>query len=108
MTRPPRAPAERGETLRQSIAAALRGHTLSAREISEVVRISEREVAEHLAHLERSLAAAGERLEVEPASCKACGFTFDARVGRGRPSRCPKCKSERLSAPRYRVTGTPR
>lgn len=101
MTRAPGAPAERGETVRRSIAAALRGHALSAREISEVVRIPEREVAEHLMHLERSLAAEGERLEIEPPACKACAFVFEARVGR--PSRCPRCKSERLSVPRFRI-----
>lgn len=101
MTRPPRAPSERGETVRQSIAAALRGPALSAREISEIVRIPEREVGEHLTHLARSLAAEGARLEIEPPGCKACGFVFEARVGR--PSRCPKCKSERLSAPRFRI-----
>ena len=69
MTRPP---AERGETVRASIAAALRRGALSAREISEQVRIAEREVADHLAHLERSAKAQGERLLIEPARCKAC------------------------------------
>jgi len=101
VSRAPRAPAERGETVRQSIAAALRAGTLSARDISEVVRIPEREVGEHLAHLERSLAPSGERLEIEPPVCKSCGFAFEPRVGR--PSRCPKCKGERLGTAKYRI-----
>lgn len=98
-----RPPAERGETVRASIAAALRGPALSAREISELVRIAEREVADHLAHLEKSAKAQGERLVIEPARCKACGFTFEARVRHARPSRCPECKSERLGVPRFRI-----
>ena len=100
MTRPP---AERGETVRASIAAALRRGALSARDISEQVRIAEREVADHLAHLERSAKAQGERLLIEPARCKACGFCFDARARHARPSRCPECKSERLGVPRFRI-----
>ncbi len=95
------APGERALTLRRAIALALRGRSLDAREISTEVRIPEREVAEHLAHLERSLAAHGERLVVEPPSCKRCGHQFDPRLRR--PSRCPECKGERISAPRFRV-----
>ncbi|MCC6897661.1 MAG: transcriptional regulator [Polyangiaceae bacterium] len=100
MTRPP---AERGETVRASIAAALRSGALSAREISEQVRIAEREVGDHLAHLEKSLRAQSERLVIEPAACLTCGFVFEARLRHGRPSRCPECKGERLSVPRFRI-----
>ncbi|MBK7582194.1 MAG: transcriptional regulator [Myxococcales bacterium] len=98
-------PREQTETARRAIAVALEGKTLSARELSQTVRISEHEVGEHLRHLELSLAASGRRLVVEPASCKACAFSFAERARHGRPSRCPKCKSERLAAPRFRVEG---
>lgn len=94
-------PKERGETLRQALARALRAGPRTAHELSAEVRIPEREVAAHLEHLERSLASTAERLEVEPAVCKACGYRFEERGRFGRPSRCPKCKSERLGAPRF-------
>ncbi len=58
-----------------------------------------------LRHLDKSLRAAGRRLVVEGASCPACGFSFAARQGERyrRPSRCPRCKNERLSEPRLSI-----
>jgi predicted Zn-ribbon and HTH transcriptional regulator len=89
------------QTVRQRIAEALRGEELTAREISERARVPEREVAEHLRHLEHSLKQTSERLHATAPSCIQCGFTFDAR--HRRPSRCPRCKSERLTPPRFRI-----
>ena len=42
-------------------------------------------------------------LEVEPAQCLSCGFTFEERGRFRRPSRCPQCRSERLQPPRFWV-----
>jgi predicted Zn-ribbon and HTH transcriptional regulator len=100
---PPDEPKPRAETLRQALTAALRERPQTARELSGAVRIAEREVLDHLAHLERSLAAAGEQLVIEPARCKSCGFAFEARARHGRPSRCPECRSERISTPRFSI-----
>lgn len=104
----PNAPEERGETVRQTLAAALRERPLTARELSAVAGIPEREVAAHVEHLGRSLAAHGERLLVEPAYCKSCGFRFEERSRASRPSRCPSCKSERLGAARFAIAGVSR
>jgi predicted Zn-ribbon and HTH transcriptional regulator len=93
----------RGETVRQAIREALSGASLSAHEISEVVGIKEREVAAHLASIERSAKHHGERLVVEPARCEPCGFVFQNREKLTAPSRCPKCKSERIHPPRFRL-----
>lgn len=93
------------ETPRQAIAALLRERALTTREISAEAHVAERDVAAHLDHLARSLAAAGERLVVEPAACAACGFVFEARERKRRPSRCPRCKSERIHPPRFSVAG---
>ena len=37
--------------------------------------------------------------------CLACGFTFTDRAPRRfqAPSRCPQCRSERISEPRFRI-----
>lgn len=94
-------PAERSETLRKALAAALRERALTARELSGAVSISERDVSAHLEHLERSLTKSHERLVVEPATCRTCGYVFAGRQRHSRPSRCPKCRGERLSAPRF-------
>ena len=53
------------------------------------------EIEEDLRHALRSAAAAGQRIEVIPARCKDCGFTFEAdRLVK--PGRCPSCKGSRL------------
>jgi len=97
-----RAPRERGESVRKALIGVLSGRSLSAKEISSELGIREREVAEHLEHLGRSVVAAGGKLTVEPARCASCGFELRSDRMR-RPSRCPECKSERLTAPRFRV-----
>ncbi len=91
-----RTPAERHATLRQSLEAALRDNALTARELSVLVSLPEREVAPHLEHLERSLPARGARLVSQPARCQVCDFRFEGRRRASRPSRCPECKSERI------------
>jgi predicted Zn-ribbon and HTH transcriptional regulator len=94
---------ERTRTLRQALAVALRDGPLSAHELSERVGVEERDVASHLEHLERSFKNTGQKLAVLPARCVACGFAFKDRARKGRPSRCPKCKSERIEPPRFSV-----
>jgi len=93
-------------TTRQKIIEALRGHMLTAREISQSVGIKEKEVLEHLPHIARSLAAhesAGERLSVEPSSCLECGFVFRKRDRLKTPSKCPLCNSEEITETRFGV-----
>jgi transcriptional regulator len=96
-------PAASTRTHRDAIAAELRGAPRSAREISALVSLSERDVIAHLEHLERSLAHAGEQLSVLPARCLQCQFSFDQRKRRTRPSRCPECKSERIEPARFAI-----
>ncbi len=91
-------------TLRQRIAELLRSDELTAHEISQRAGVSERDVAEHLRHLEHTFERGPERLRTLAPHCIACGFVFEARRKHARPSRCPHCKSERLSPPRFRLT----
>ena len=90
-------------TVRQRIAELLRESELTAHEISRQASVAERDVAEHLRHLEHSLLHSGERLRVLAPHCVKCDFAFDHREKHGRPSRCPRCKSERVSKARFSV-----
>jgi predicted Zn-ribbon and HTH transcriptional regulator len=101
----PSAPRRATETVRESLRRVLReaDAPLSALEISGLVGIAQREVGEHLEHLRRTQANRDERLEVVAARCLKCSFEFEAREKLGRPSRCPKCKSERIDPPRFRI-----
>lgn len=60
--------------------------------------VPRKEIDEALPHIVRSARAAGLRLVIVPARCRACDFTFDAsRLSR--PSRCPACRSTSVHEP---------
>jgi len=88
-------------TLRKKIAEALEGEYLDSQEISRLFGIKEREVLDHLQHIAKS--AHPKRLTIEPASCKQCGFVFKKRTRLNIPGRCPACKSESISPPRFTI-----
>lgn len=99
----PGEPPARQVTVRDALCEALQSETLSAREISAAVGISERDVAGHLEHLRRSVRRQGRHLQVIPASCHHCGFEFSKRTRLDRPGRCPRCRGESLSEPRFHL-----
>ncbi len=80
---------------------------LTAREIARLLNISPRDlkvVYEDLRHIARTLKRTGggrEKLEVYPPYCANCGFIFTKRERLKKPSRCPRCKSERIVPPRF-------
>ncbi len=88
-------------TLRKRIAEALEKESLDLREISHLFGIKEREALDHLVHIERS--AHPGQFTLEPASCTRCGFSFKKRSRLSTPSRCPLCKSESVSPPRFHL-----
>ncbi|MEK6742630.1 MAG: transcriptional regulator [Nitrospirota bacterium] len=94
----PRPPAEAHDTVRHLIMTELLQGPFSARDLSGLVGIPEKEVAGHLEHIRKSLHRTGRHLTVQPAECIKCGFVFDKRERLTRPSRCPVCKSESLHA----------
>lgn len=103
MQRRERLPAERSVTVREALLRHLREGPRTAHELSALVGIPERHVADHLAHVARSLRPTAERLRVEPARCLGCGFVFRKRDRLDRPSACPVCRGQRLGPPRFAV-----
>lgn len=99
----PRPPEKRDATVRQTLAEALRGGEYSAHELSRLVGIPEKTVADHLAHLAQSLPRHGERLVVTCPECLHCGYHFTGRARLTRPSRCPQCRSTHLAQPTFRI-----
>jgi predicted Zn-ribbon and HTH transcriptional regulator len=63
-------PREEYATVRQSIIALLKQRTLSAREISAEVRIPEKEVLYHLAHIREAVRKHERHLVMTPAVCR--------------------------------------
>ena len=44
-----------------------------------------------------------QRFVLEPAACSDCGFVFRDRTRFTKPSRCPTCRSEGITGPRYGI-----
>src|SRR5659263_613774 len=84
------------ETIRHQIRTLLEEGPLTAKEISSAVRRPEKEIANHLEHLRKSLHSEGRRLSQVPAECRECGFVFRKRGRLKAPSRCPVCKGEAI------------
>ena len=100
----PSIPQEKHETIRQEIISVLTGRTLSAREISAEVGISEKEVVDHLGHIRIAVRKSRERLMIIPAECKKCGFRFKKRERLNKPGKCPICRSQQIQEPRFSIS----
>ena len=93
-----------GQTVRQMILSVLVAQgPLSAKEISGLIRISEKEVYAHLAHIQKSLQQGKERLIITPACCRDCGFRFVKRERLVKPGHCPRCKGTYIEEPLFKV-----
>jgi predicted Zn-ribbon and HTH transcriptional regulator len=87
-------------TLREEIADLIRQQSRTAREISVLLGIQEKDVYQHLVHIARSAAKSGV-FHVEPARCITCGYVFRERKKLTRPGRCPRCRSQRITRPSF-------
>lgn len=96
----PFVPAPRYETVRQELIVLLGGEALTAKELSGLAGIAEKEVLEHLEHIKTALHG---RLVVTPPRCLGCGFSFQKRERLKKPGRCPVCRSERVTDPAFTV-----
>jgi hypothetical protein len=90
-------------TIRQQIIDLLEERECSALNVSQILRIREKDVYEHLTHIRKSVAAQHGKLIVVPARCLECGFVFGDRRRVTKPGRCPRCKGEHVQDPTYRV-----
>lgn len=91
-------------TLRQRIIELISGTRLSSHQLAQLLGISERQVEDHLTHVVKTLAHhRSQRFALDPSVCQDCGFIFRDRTRLTRPSRCPLCHSEGITAPRYGI-----
>ncbi len=96
-------PSAREETVRKEIIGAIERETLSAKEISGIVGISEKDVYEHLHHIQISISKKERSLVITPAECRKCGFSFKKRAKLKKPGKCPSCRSELIRAPLFSI-----
>jgi predicted Zn-ribbon and HTH transcriptional regulator len=80
------------------------GTRLSSHQLARMLGIPERQVEDHLAHVVKSLARdRTRRFVLEPSTCPDCRYVFRDRTRLTRPSRCPRCHGEGITAPRYGI-----
>jgi len=91
------------QTIRQQIIELLSQSECNAREVSQSLRISEKEVYAHLGHIAKSVISKKKKLIVTPSCCLDCGYTFADRRRFTKPGRCPRCRGEHIVEPRYRI-----
>jgi predicted Zn-ribbon and HTH transcriptional regulator len=90
-------------TLRQQIIDLLCQQAMTALDISQAVRVPEKDVFVHLAHIEKTVAGQGQKLVLIPCTCLACGYTFTGRRRLTRPGRCPRCRESRIDHPVFKI-----
>jgi len=89
-------------TTRQRIIQLLERETMTAQELSKVLKVSEKEVTGHLGHVAKSVKLP-RRLLIEPSRCQQCGFVFRNRTRFSSPSRCPECRHEGITRPEFSI-----
>jgi len=91
-------------TPRQRIIDLITGTRLSSHQLAQMLGIPERQVEEHLTHVVKTVARdRSRRFILDPATCPDCSFVFHERTKLTRPSRCPRCRGESITAPRYGI-----
>jgi predicted Zn-ribbon and HTH transcriptional regulator len=91
------------QTVRQLIIDILPEGPATAKELSARVRIPEKDVLPHLAHIRQTLHRGQQRLVMEPACCRACGFVFHKRERFRKPGCCLSCQHRFLEEPVFRI-----
>ncbi|WP_447985181.1 transcriptional regulator [Nitrospira sp. Nam74] len=92
------------QTPRQYLMQLLAGISRSSYELAVLLGLPERQIEEHLRHIVRTLAHdQTRRFILEPSICQSCHYVFRERTRLTRPSRCPRCRNEAISAPRFMI-----
>ena len=81
-------------TRRQELIDLLKGSCYSIKELAKAFRKPMNVIVDDLKHIGHK-----HKLTIFPAECNRCGFVFEDRKKLHKPSRCPKCKNERISDP---------
>lgn len=79
--------------------------TVQPRSVSSLARelgLERADVEDDLGHVIRSARAAGHRVVVQPARCRACGFTF-GEDKLSKPGKCPACRGTWLYEPQIGI-----
>ncbi len=93
------------DTRRQKIVKLLTtSEPVSLDDLCFELRVFDRKlILEDLHHIALTLRKTGSNLVMQPPTCLKCGFVFKELKKPKTPSRCPKCKSERITQPLFQI-----
>ena len=93
------------ETVRQRLVRWLSRYSYDFEQLRHALEVSARDLEDELRHVERSLRRQGRKLVVDGPTCRECGFGFPGRAARHLhpPGRCPRCRSQRIEPPKFRI-----
>ncbi|RLF80216.1 transcriptional regulator [Thermococci archaeon] len=92
-------------TRRQKIIKLLEERDYSVSELALMLEIrgkgSKKIILDDIKAIANVVKREGKVLLIQPAQCKKCGFIFKPEIRI--PGRCPKCKSEWIEEPRFKI-----
>ncbi|HHI01383.1 MAG TPA: transcriptional regulator [Thermococcus litoralis] len=92
-------------TRRQKIIKLLEERDYSVSELATLLDMrgkgSRKVILEDLRTIAGIVKREGKVLLIQPAQCKKCGFVFKPEIKI--PGRCPKCRSEWIEEPRFKI-----
>lgn len=89
-------------TRRKDIEEILSQNKISLQEIANIFRTDMKEILEDFQHIVKSVQPERE-VVMEPAQCRDCGFIFKERSKIKTPSKCPRCRNERITPPLFTI-----
>jgi hypothetical protein len=92
-------PEERCATIRRELVQLLEGRQLPVSVLSKEIRKPEKELYDHLDHLQRSGI-----LVIIPAECGDCGYIFKHRARPRKPGKCPRCRGTHIEPPLFSIS----
>ena len=87
---------------REEIIRILEDEEKSAQDLANSYETTLQDILEDLEHIRLSIKP--RQLRMDPPLCRKCGFIFKERSRVKSPSRCPRCKSEWIQAPLFKIT----
>ncbi|WP_175059120.1 transcriptional regulator [Thermococcus sp. 2319x1] len=92
-------------TRRQKIIKLLEERDYSVSELAVLLEMrgkgSKKAILEDLKAISNIVKREGKVLLIQPARCRKCGFVFRPEIKI--PGRCPKCRSEWIEEPRFKI-----
>ncbi len=92
------------KTRREKIVELLtKNEAMTLQEMADLTQSAVKTIANDLDSVRKTIKSENKRIEVNPATCMGCNYTFSGRNRISDPSKCPECHSERIFSQRFRI-----